>query len=62
MSEPYVVSYDKTFSQLGNIKTHVLSHTGEKKHKCKACDKTFTHSGDLNKHVFIHTGEKTNTL
>ena len=32
----------KTFPQAGKLKTHILTDTGYKDHKCNVCDKTFS--------------------
>lgn len=48
----------KTFSQLGNLKIHQCSHTGEKRYRCSQCERSFSQRGDLTKHMRIHTGEK----
>ena len=47
----------KTFSQNGNLKRHVLTHTGMKIHKCIYCDMIFFEA-HLKKYLLIHTGEK----
>ena len=46
------------FSQLGHLKTHKLSHTGEKEFACTQCDKVFSQLGHLMRHKLTHTGEK----
>uniref|UniRef100_A0A8C6UN22 C2H2-type domain-containing protein n=1 Tax=Neogobius melanostomus TaxID=47308 RepID=A0A8C6UN22_9GOBI len=48
----------KVSSNFKNYKSHVKSHTAEKKFKCTTCDKMFRESCDLTKHEKIHTGEK----
>ncbi|CRK99783.1 CLUMA_CG013091, isoform A [Clunio marinus] len=36
------------------IQIHMLTHTGEKRHKCSYCSKSFTQSGQLKRHVNSH--------
>ena len=48
MSEPAVVSHDKTFAQVEDTR----------RHKCKACDRTFSKVSNMKLHVLTHTGEK----
>ena len=49
---------NKQFTQLGNLKTHIVSHTDHKQYTCELCEKTFTRSGTLKSHMLVHTGEK----
>ena len=42
----------------GILKNHMLTHSGEKSHRCTQCKKTNQESGDLRAHFLIHTGEK----
>ena len=54
----FACSYcSKTFSQSGNLSTHLKIHTGDR-HKCLVCGREFTQKGNLKKHMRTHSGEK----
>ncbi|XP_063976326.1 zinc finger protein 585B-like [Diachasmimorpha longicaudata] len=46
---------DKVFSQKSKLKTHELSHTGQRPFKCRDCPKAYTSKSKLNAHVRLHT-------
>ena len=40
------------------VKSHLLSHTGEKSFKCALCEKTFIQLTHLIHHKLSHSGER----
>ena len=40
------------------LEKHMMTHTGEKPHKCDVCDKSLKQKGDLQRHLLTHTGDK----
>ena len=48
----------KTFSNGGDLKTHLRIHSDEKPFPCNQCPKAFLTGGNLKTHLRTHSGEK----
>ena len=45
---------DKRFTRAGDLKKHMLIHTGDNKYVCPECDKRFAQAGHLKRHKLTH--------
>lgn len=48
----------KCFPHPSNLKSHLLTHTGERPFCCSLCGRTFTKLSNLKAHRRVHTGER----
>ncbi|XP_075913264.1 uncharacterized protein LOC116957635 [Petromyzon marinus] len=48
----------RSFVRPSALKSHAMTHTGERPHGCPVCAKRFAHPSDLRIHARIHTGER----
>ena len=44
----------------GDLKKHLIMHSGEKSNKCSQCDYASSEAVNLRKHLITHSGEKSN--
>ena len=49
---------DKTFSHNNNLKTHLITHTGDNSYQWMYCNKAITVNNSLIKRMCIHIEEK----
>ena len=48
--------------QAANLKRHLITHTGEKLHKCAQCSKSFGHAASLKTHLITVARRSRNVL
>ena len=51
---------DFALYEVGQLRTHLKIHSGEKPHKCNQCDNASSKAVHLRRHLKTHTGEKSN--
>ena len=49
---------DKAFTRNFHLKSHILSHNGERPHECPECGKSFTRLNDRKRHQKLHAKGK----
>ena len=49
---------DKSFQNASCLSRHLLTHSGERSHKCAQCDKSFGQASHLKRHILTHSGVK----
>ncbi|KAA8563900.1 hypothetical protein EYC84_011911 [Monilinia fructicola] len=60
-AKPFTCKYQscgRSFSQQGNLKTHMDRHSGERRFPCEICGKRFGQRSNLSAHRIVHTGAK----
>ena len=55
--KPYQSSVSYTFTHIGNLTSHMRSHTGVKR-ECSVCHKRFKWNGSLGSHTQIYSDDK----
>jgi len=49
---------ERVFSQPGNLRRHVLTHTEQRPCECTVCGKRFSQPGNLKAHLRTHSGQR----
>ena len=58
LSNVHIVHWREMHNAASNLKTHLLTHSGDKPHKCMQCNYPFTLAQALSKHIMTHTRVK----